>query len=201
MLEYATYGENYYGTPVGPVKKLLEEGKVKLGSKIKTNHGKINELPEITADRYITDWERKHSTNYITVQDGFKISSNYVFRKLVLDSYKDKPQKFIDKHFAGIDLVYAKEESNILFSSYEVRLANGAKLEFSNKGNWEEVDCQSNEVPAAIIPQPIRAYVSKNYPAEKILMIEKNRNDYEVKLSNRLELKFDKNFNIYDIDD
>lgn len=28
MLEYATYGENYYGTPVGPVKKLLEEGKV-----------------------------------------------------------------------------------------------------------------------------------------------------------------------------
>ncbi len=110
-------------------------------------------------------------------------------------------QKFIDKHFAGIDLVYAKEEYNILFSSYEVRLANGAKLEFSNKGNWEEVDCQSNEVPAAIIPQPIRAYVSKNYPAEKILMIEKNRNDYEVKLSNRLELKFDKNFNIYDIDD
>ena len=28
MLEYATYGENYYGTPVGPVRKLLEEGKV-----------------------------------------------------------------------------------------------------------------------------------------------------------------------------
>ena len=44
-------------------------------------------------------------------------------------------------------------------------------------------------------------YVDKNYPAEKILKIEKNRNDYEVKLSNRLELKFDKNFNLYDIDD
>lgn len=27
MLEYATYGNNFYGTPVGPVKKLLEEGK------------------------------------------------------------------------------------------------------------------------------------------------------------------------------
>ena len=70
---------------------LLEDGKVKLGSKIPTNHGRINELPEITADRYITDWERKHGTDYITVQDGFKISSNYVFRRLVLDSYKDKP--------------------------------------------------------------------------------------------------------------
>lgn len=27
MLEYAKYGENYYGTPVGPIEKLLEEGK------------------------------------------------------------------------------------------------------------------------------------------------------------------------------
>jgi guanylate kinase len=27
MLEYARYGSNYYGTPAGPVRKLLEEGK------------------------------------------------------------------------------------------------------------------------------------------------------------------------------
>ena len=110
-------------------------------------------------------------------------------------------QQFIDANFAGVDLMYAKEECNILFNSYEVRLANGVKLEFSNKGNWEEVDCQQNEVPAAIVPQPIKEYVNKNYPAEKILKIEKNRNDYEIKLSNRLELKFDKDFNLYDIDD
>ncbi len=27
MLEYACYGSNFYGTPIGPVKKLLDEGK------------------------------------------------------------------------------------------------------------------------------------------------------------------------------
>lgn len=27
MLEYAKYGKNYYGTPAGPIEKLLEEGK------------------------------------------------------------------------------------------------------------------------------------------------------------------------------
>lgn len=27
MLEYTNYGNNYYGTPIGPVKKLLSEGK------------------------------------------------------------------------------------------------------------------------------------------------------------------------------
>ena len=110
-------------------------------------------------------------------------------------------QEFIDAHFAGVDLLYAKEDCNILFNSYEVRLANGVKVEFSSKGNWEEVDGGQSAVPAAIVPQPIKDYIEENYAGERILVIEKNRNDYEVKLSNRLELKFDKNFNIYDIDD
>ncbi len=110
-------------------------------------------------------------------------------------------QQFIDAHFAGIGITYAKEEWHILFSSYEVKLADGTKIEFTNKGNWDEVDCRFGEVPAAIIPQPIKEYIKNNFAGEKVLYIEKDRNDYEVKLSNRLELKFDKNFNIYDIDD
>lgn len=110
-------------------------------------------------------------------------------------------QQFIDSHFAGVELLYAKEDCNIIFSSYEVRLANGVKLEFSSKGNWEEVDCNEGAVPVEIVPQPIKDYVEKNYAGERILVIEKNRNDYEIKLSNRLELKFDKEYRLYDIDD
>ena len=110
-------------------------------------------------------------------------------------------QQFINEHFSGIDLSYAKEERDILKKSYEVRLANGARLEFSDKGVWEEVDCQFGEVPAAIIPDAIKKYVSDNFAGEKIISIKRNRYNYEVKLSNRLELKFDKDFNIYDIDD
>ena len=122
--------------------------------------------------------------------------------KLINKSQLPKPaQEFIDAHFAGIGITYAKEEWHILFSSYEVKLADGTKIEFTNKGNWDEVDCRFGEVPAAIIPQPIKEYIKNNFAGEKVLYIEKDRNDYEVKLSNRLELKFDKNFNIYDIDD
>ena len=122
--------------------------------------------------------------------------------KIINKSQLPKPaQEFIDAHFAGVELLYAKEDCNVLFSSYEVRLENGVKMEFSSKGNWEEVDCQQNAVPAAIVPQPIKEYVEKNYAGNSILAIEKNRNQYEVRLSNRLELKFDKNFNLYDIDD
>ena len=112
-----------------------------------------------------------------------------------------KAQQFISEHFDGVDLSYAKEERDILKKSYEVRLANGVKLEFSDKGVWEEIDCQFSEVPAAIIPVAIKNYIDENFAGEKVISIERNRFNYEVKLSNRLELKFDKDFNIYDIDD
>ena len=110
-------------------------------------------------------------------------------------------QEFIDSHFADADLLYAKEDSYILFSSYEVMLSGGVKLEFSNKGNWEEVNCRESAVPAAIIPQPIKDYVVKNHAGESIVAIEKDHSNYEVRLSNSLELKFDRKFNLYDIDD
>ena len=76
---------------------LLEDGKVKLSQTIPTNRGRIAEMPEIAADTYITSWERDNNTSTISILDGFKISSNYVFRRLVLDHYGDNPQKFIDK--------------------------------------------------------------------------------------------------------
>ena len=110
-------------------------------------------------------------------------------------------QQFIDKHFAGVEISFAKEEREILGRSYEVRLANGAKLEFSSKGAWEEVDCRFGEVPAAIVPVEISKFIKENYPDAKVQKIEIDRNDYEVKLSNRLELKFDKEFRLVDIDD
>ena len=110
-------------------------------------------------------------------------------------------QQFLNEHFAGVDLTYAKEERDIFKHSYEVRLADGTKIEFTSKGEWDEVECRFGEVPAAIVPQAIKEYIEKNYAGAKVLYIEKDRNDYEVKLSNRLELKFDKDFNIYDIDD
>ena len=110
-------------------------------------------------------------------------------------------QQFIEAHFAGIDFTYAKEERDIFKHSYEVRLADGTKIEFTSKGIWDEVECRFGEVPTAIIPQAIKEYINNNYAGEKVVYIVKDRNDYEVKLSNRIELKFDKELNIYDIDD
>ncbi len=111
-----------------------------------------------------------------------------------------KAQVFIDQFFPGLKISYAKEERDFLERSYEVVLADGSKLEFFRKGDWKEVDCRYNEVPAGVVPEPIVKFVNANYPDAKILQIEFDNHDYEVKLSNRLELSFDKKFNIIDID-
>lgn len=76
---------------------LLEDGKIELETEIPTNHGRMDDMSKIRPDRYITDYERKHGTDRISVLDGFKISSNYVFRRLVKDHYGDRPEEFISR--------------------------------------------------------------------------------------------------------
>ena len=76
---------------------LLEDGIVSLSTEIPTNHGKMDDLPKVNDDQYIKDWEKKYNTDRISILDGFKISSNYIFRRLVVDNYRDCPQDFINR--------------------------------------------------------------------------------------------------------
>ena len=57
------------------------------------------------------------------------------------------------------------------------------------------------EVPAAIVPQQIRDYVAKNFAGRKIVSIDRDKRDWEVKLDNGLDLKFDLQFRLIEIDD
>ncbi len=109
-------------------------------------------------------------------------------------------QQFIKQHFADSKVALAKMENDLLSKSYEVIFTDGNKIEFDKKGNWEEVNCKFTSVPLQVIPQPIQQYINTNYPDAKVLVIERDSKDYEVKLSNRVELKFDLKFKLIDID-
>ena len=56
-------------------------------------------------------------------------------------------------------------------------------------------------MPAAIVPKQIKDYLAQNYPQAVVLGIDYERKQYEVRLNNHLELTFDKNFRLIDIDD
>ena len=76
---------------------LLEDGKVSLETKIPTRHGKMENVSD---DKYIQDYERKHKTDRISVLDGFKISSNYVFRHLVKEHYGNTPTEYLSRLYS-----------------------------------------------------------------------------------------------------
>ncbi len=76
---------------------LLEDGCVKLDTRIPTNSGKFTDIPKIAQDDYIVKYEKKTGNKSISVLEGFEISSNYVFRRLVYDNYGEKPQEFINR--------------------------------------------------------------------------------------------------------
>ena len=110
-------------------------------------------------------------------------------------------QTFITKHFKGNKVALAKQETELFDKSYDVIFTNGEKIEFDRSGEWTEVSCKINGVPAAIIPQAIKTYVESNYPDAKVMKIERNRHEIEVQLSNRWEITFDNQMRVIDIDD
>lgn len=85
--------------------------------------------------------------------------------------------------------------------SYEVILTKGTKVEFSGQGEWKEVDCRYSTLNEELVPVQIREYVKTNFPDTQFVQIEKGYRGYEVKLTNRLELTFDNQFRLVDIDD
>ena len=110
-------------------------------------------------------------------------------------------QQFIKKHFPQQKVAYAKIERDFLDTTYDVVFTDSSKLEFFKDGQWKEVDCRHTAVPAAIVPQQIRDFVTKNYPGVLITKIDRDKRDYELKISNGLELTFDLKFNLIEIDD
>lgn len=109
-------------------------------------------------------------------------------------------QQYLKKYFASDKVAYAKVDQDWLDKDYKVIFTNGNKVEFDKQGEWKEVDCKYTQLPAGIIPKAIADYVQSNYPNVKMLKIERDSRSYEVKLDNRLELKFDLQFRLTEID-
>ncbi len=110
-------------------------------------------------------------------------------------------QDFIKTFFPAEKVNFVKEDRELFEHRYEVSFASGTSIEFYKNGEWKEVDCRMSPLPAGICPEPIVNFVKDRYTDATINAIDWDKHDYEVKLSNRLELTFDKNFNLIDMDD
>ena len=80
-------------------------------------------------------------------------------------------------------------------------LNDGTEIDFDLNNQWDNVDCHTKAIPAALVPQAIANYVKTNYQALPITKIDKDAYGYEIELSNGMDLKFDTSGRFLGIDD
>ncbi len=109
--------------------------------------------------------------------------------------------QFVTQHFpdATVQMVMPDDDD------IDVVLNDYTKIEFRRNNEWKKVDCEHSTtftaVPATLVPEQITAYVTANFPNAIIKKLEKNFRSWEIELNNGLELKFNSNFKIMEIDD
>ena len=118
-------------------------------------------------------------------------------RVITFDQLPQTAQTLLKTHFADkVPLVITVD-----WDDYKVMYQSGEKVEFDKKGNWKDLDCKVSAVPTALIPEQIKTHVKATFPGTTIIKLDRDRRGYDVKLNNGLELEYNKQFQVVDIDD
>ena len=110
-------------------------------------------------------------------------------------------QQFVQQYFPDQTISYAKKDLDWFTYTYQVFLVDGTEVSFDTDNQWDKVDTRTNPVPQAIVPAPIATYVNTSLPNVAIVSIDKESHGYDVDLANGLELKFNKQGALMELDD
>ena len=111
-------------------------------------------------------------------------------------------QSFLEQYYPGGNIALVMKSLDDMKVTYETIYTDGVRVEFDRRGEWKKVGSGLSPVPQDLIPPQITAYLSANFSALDVVKIERDRKEWEVKLSNRMELTFDsRTFALTDVDD
>ena len=117
-------------------------------------------------------------------------------RVITYDQLPQAAQIFLKANFATkVPLLVTAD-----WDDFTIRYESGEKIEFDKNGNWKDIECYSNKVPADAVPAQISSYISQHYPGKSVIKIERHRSVFEVKLNNGMEIEFNRNFQVIDMD-
>lgn len=143
---------------------LLEDEKVTLDTEINTNGGKLEGYPKVPVDEALKNYERNTGKRRITVREGFKRSSNNVFRYLTIKHYGENEQtrkQFTDKLF----------EYN-LHNGYEFDLQEKGGSRSALRDSWTIHDLYSTAIGYSIKETPLNMLAFYNAIANKGRMMK-----------------------------
>lgn len=109
-------------------------------------------------------------------------------------------QQFLHDYFPSAEVTAAHEDGDIVQREYDVMLDDGTHIEFAADGRWLEIESRE-ALPRGIVPPSIVTYTAKHYPSLAIHRIERSRREWEVTLSNGVEIRFNRRFSVISIDD
>ena len=109
---------------------------------------------------------------------------------------------FLSEYFADVKVLSVTREKEGTTTDYQVLLDNGIEVKFDKNGNWDEVEAltDTDAIPTSFIPEAVVTYVQENYENAGINNIDKEKNGFDVELTNGLDLIFDTNGQFVRID-
>lgn len=99
---------------------------------------------------------------------------------------------FVQKYFPGTSIMRVETDNDHGGVEYDVILSDGTEIDFDANNLWDNVDCHTKAVPAALVPEAIASYVKAKHQSLDITKIDKELAGYDIELSNGLDLKFNK---------
>ncbi len=117
------------------------------------------------------------------------------------DQVPEPAKAIVAAHFDASQIAYVTLDKGLLDAEYDVEFNDGRSLEFNKAGELLKVDCKQTEVPAALIPEVVRAYVKANFPNAFITEWSKDDRRWKAELNSGLELEFNSKYEFIRIDD
>ena len=109
-------------------------------------------------------------------------------------------QSFVKQYFPQSQIAFAQKDIELFGANYSLVLNDGTESDFDGE-KCDKVDAKMKAVPQALVPAPISTYVTTTFPGVMITKIDQERYGYEIELSSGLELKFNKQGALMEMDD
>ena len=131
---------------------------------------------------------------------------------LLMTACSDKPvvpeqlpvqvKTFIQQTYPGEAITFAQKDLELTGWKYEIFLVDGTHIEFDTDDMWDKIESPvARPVPQQLIPAPIASHIQANFPGTVVTKIDKERNGYEIELANGMELKYNKQGVLREMDD
>ena len=120
---------------------------------------------------------------------------------ITYDQFPEPAKAIVAAHFDAAQIAYVLLDKGLFDDEYEVRFNDGRTIEFNKAGELQKVDCKQTEVPSALIPEQVRAYVKANFPNAFITEWSKDDRRWKAELNSGLDLEFNSKYEFVRIDD